>query len=426
MKKILPSIILMILVVFILWVLMGWYLGSKLEKTLILYQNNPELSDENDFQIELLSYKRTVLGAKAKFQINFNYPVLGGLFDKIEINAKEINGPIFVNESGIGLGKSHWLFQIDESTLDLDMLESIKLFFPDELPLLNATIGFDDRVHYQSKAKLPIARFLLTGFYDAATKESRSAIALEKLSLRNDSVGLVAEKVLLSIQHQKTKNKTYIPEKVSISIPSLEVNSSLFKHPIFLELKANSHIYSENEQLNGFIKVLLKQQRINNDSFIVPVSSANLALYFNKLSSSVLFSFSEINAEISNLHQQVSWVLEENGQYPEGQDQIWQLNDELKSLLEQRSKILVNKLGKKDAQLHLEGKFEDATGISQLKGALKPSIKNHNKASLFSLFSGEADVSLTADLYNYLSGLVALKKKQFKLVFEDNKLLIYQ
>ena len=405
---------------------MGWYLSSNLEKALSAFQQNTESIGENDFKVELLSYRRTILGSKAKFQINFNYPVLGGLLDKIEINAKVINGPVFIHKSGIGIGKAHWSLQIDESSLDLDMLENLKLLFPDKLPLLNATFDFKDNVHYHSTVRLPVALLHLTGFYDTTIDDNRTAISLEKLRLGDDKISLETEKALVSIQHHKTNTKTYIPEKISASIPDLKINSYLFKHPVILKLKANSHIYSKNKQLNGFHKIFLKKEINKNSPVEVPINSADLALYFNNISNSLLFDLAEINAEISNLRQQVSWILEEKSEYPEGQDQIWQINDQLESLSAQRSKILVNTLDKKDTQLHLEAKFKDASGISHLKGVLKPSIKKQNRTSFFSLFRGEVDVNLTADLYNYLNTLLALKKKQFKLVFEDNKLLIYQ
>lgn len=426
MKKIISGFIILTVLLFIIWAMLGWVFGEASEKAFKSYTRKSVQSDSNRLtSFELLNYRRTLFGAKGDLRLIFNNALLSGRFDALPVHFTMLNGPLFATGSGIATGTSHWRFVLDDSRLSHKQRDSLQGILIDSNPEIAISMDFNHQAAYQSKINTPYARLLLTGLFDLDSEDNRGILNIDDVSIRGGGYRLTAKKMLLSFNHQKGITKLYKPGSSTITIPELQWQSATFKQPISGQLKATTKISSENNQLSGLINIEFNNK--NTDD--LPIKVAKIGASLNNLPQNGVISWNRVNGEIDNIKEQLAWTLEEAGEYPEGQDHIWQLYDKMKTLRQTRITLINKAFDDAKSIIHLEAGFTSPKGHSTLTASISPDVnsdkfKKTNK--LLSLIKSEAQVSLADDLYTYLSEKIPLKKEQFKLVFKDNKLLIQQ
>lgn len=426
MKKLLSSIIILTVLVVILWATASLYLGSKSEKEFKSYlQKNSQVVGKKLFRAELLRYKKTLTGANATLLISSDFPVISERMGDFELNAKLYNGPLFIRKSGVKFGSSRWLLSFPD---DPDINQKLKEFFPESLPLGVVRIDFDKKAHYWTKANMSFAEAIITGDYDLQTDDNHGAIALNNVSYGAARNRVSAEKINISYQHQKAITANYKPGTASVQVVNLKMSHQNLSKSLSVNLKGNSNIsYAADpkNELSGFIKVDVSNQQTNS----YPFESANISLLFKGLSSNGFVAYNEANAELENLKQQVDWVLEELGELPEGQDQIWELYDRI----EQATKALPQKLADvadgSVVRVNILSKYQGES--SQLKGHLyldasESNTNEPNTEAWLSLLAGKAKVQLSKALHSKLKQTLPLKKPDFTLQLKQKKLLMMQ
>lgn len=443
-KKLLSSAVMLIVVLLILWALAGWYFGATAEQSFKSYlQENTQIAGEKLLRAELLDYRKTLMGAKASLRVSSDMPFVSERMGEFNVNVKLLNGPLFISKSGFSIGSSRWVLQIDESSLTEEELENLKSFFPSSLPNATVKVDFEQQAHYSIKSKTSIADAVITGVFNLDTHNNRGAISLDNFQVEfspNQFIEKIsAKKVNISYQHQKAITAAYKPGTTSVQIPSLRLKFKRLNGAFDLKTNIKSNISSKDSYLNGFIKADIKQNKSNN----FPVDSAKLSVLFKGISADGFVAFSETRADFDNLKEQAGWVLEENGEFPEGQDQIWTLYDRIETASKQLPKILLKKMLNDDSLLQFKAETQTQAGPSTLNGQLKIiSQEQENQSqsdstvtkmiksgggvfhSLLSLLDGEAKVELDDSLFAMISKNSAIKKQTFTLTFKDNKLLM--
>ncbi len=426
MKKLLSSIIILAVLVVILWAVASLYLGSKSEKEFKSYlQKNAQVVGKKLFRAELLRYKKTLTGANATLLVSSDFPVISERIGDFELNAKLYNGPLFIRKSGVKFGSSRWLLSFPDNP---NINQKLKEFFPETLPLGVVRIDFDKKAHYWTKVKTSFAEAIITGDYNLQTDDNRGAIALNNVIYGAARNRVSAEKINISYQHQKAITANYKPGTASVQIVNLKMSHQNLSKSLLVNLKGNSNIsYAADpkNELSGFIKVDVSNQQTNS----YPFESANISLLFKGLSSNGFVDYNEANAELENLKQQVDWVLEELGELPEGQDQIWALYDRI----EQATKALPQKLADvaegSVVRVNISSKYQGEE--SQLKGQLNLDASESNTDEPSSedwlfLLAGKAKVQLSEDLFLALKQKLPLKKPDFSLQLKQKKVLMLQ
>jgi len=421
MKKLLSSIIVLTALVFILWATAALYLGSKAEQEFKSYlQKSSQVVGKKLFRAELLNYEKTLTGANATLLVSSDFPEISERIGDFELNAKLYNGPLFIRKSGVKFGSSRWLLSFPDNP---NINQKLKEFFPETLPLGVVRIDFDKKAHYWTKAKMSFAEVIITGGYDLQTDNNRGAIALNHFSYGAARNRVSAENINISYQHQKAITANYKPGTASVQADNLKISHQNLNKSLLVNLKGNSNIsYTADtkNELSGFVKVDVSNQQMGG----YPFESANVSLLFKGLSSNGFVAYNEANAELENLKQQVDWVLEELGELPEGQDQIWELYDRI----EQATKALPQKLADvaegSVVRVNISSKYQGEE--SQLKGQVYLDASESSAEAWLSLLAGKAKVQLSEALFSTLKQKLPLKKPDFTLQLKQKKVLMLQ
>jgi len=412
MKKLISSFVIVIALLIIFWGLAGWYLGEKAEREFKAYlQHDSQLVGKKLFRAELLSYKKNLKGANAKLLISSDYPLLSERLNDFELDVKLLNGPVFITKSGIDVGSSHWVLHLAES-------EKLSEFFPENFPAATVRVDFEKKAHYQSVVQTEFGKSLITGIFDLKTEDNRGAVTLSNFNYGVSPNMISADGFKFSYQHQKAITTNYKPGTAAVQITDLKISHKKLSQPLLVDLKANSNISLKSNNLSGFIKADINNKNTNS----YPFETAKISLLFNGLSADGFIAYNEANAELENLKQQAEWVLEESGEFPEGQDQIWELYDRIEKSTEKLPQTLVA-LGK-NSSMQIKATTNYEGEASYLDGSIKLEASNPDITSWLALLDGEAKVKLDKGLYAKLKKLLPLNKPDFILQLKRNKVLM--
>jgi len=439
MKKILSAIFLLILLLIIMLALSGWYFGASAEKTLVGYlQKKPLITSKDIFNVELQDYRKTLFGAKAKLKISSDIPIIAEKIGEIDLIAKLLNGPVFVTKRGISTGVYRWFITVDKSKLTKSKKENLRAFFPNQLPHVIIRADFEKKVHYSSDFLSTFGQINLAGIFNLKQEKHHGTLKMQNFHYDFPPNQLTAKQVKLDYQGQSSQVTTIAintPNKMAVEIPNLKIKLQHLKKPIELALKASSTIRQTNGYINGYANIttaLLNRKQQENKP--LPIDKANISVMLRGISTQGFLKYKALEAELNNLKLQAQWSLQENGEFPEGQDQIWQLYNEIDEKAQHLPVIIFNELLNKESLIELKAVSYNSSGQSRLTGKLKSHIeedaeKNVKKGgddlnTLFSNLKGEAKVEIDSELFPFLQNFLPLSKSEFKLILKDSKLLM--
>lgn len=430
MKKILPATFLLVILLIILLILSGWYFHASAERAFRAYLlKTTEASETKIFRLELQHYQKTIFGAKATLKINSDYPMIAEYVENVELVAKLLNGPIFITKNGISTGSSRWFITMDESKLSDIEKESMRDTFPQLLPRAIIRTDFAKKVHYSAMLQTRSVALDVVGILDLATKDNTGSVLLQNLYYELFDARIKIEQISIDYQQQKAMEPVYKPSTIDVIIPRLVIEHKKFDNPIELTVEATGNISQTETNLDGFTKVTLKQLGHKE----IPVDEANVTLMLKGVSSEGFLRYSQKQADLENLKQQAQWSLQEKGEFPEGQDQIWELYNEIeeKSLL--LPSIILNEMFDEESLIQVKAESQGSSGKSELAGAFKSietiTPKSSKKGgggfnTLVSVLQGEARIKLDKDLFQYIQNFSPLKQSEFLLILKDSKLLM--
>lgn len=426
MKHLFSWVIMLGLLLFFMWVAMAWYFGERTEKEFIsVLENNLQEPGEKLFRAELLSYRKTLLGANAKLRISSDISVVSERMGEFQLQADLLNGPIFLSKSGIDIGSARWLLSFDKKSIDAEQSENLHSFFPEQLPTASVRVDFDKKAHYVGNIQSNMFDAIATGFFDLRSLSNLGSIKVSNFSYGDFANRVHAKALQISYQHQKSLSSNYKPGTTSIQIPELILTLKQLPEDLSFAAKVNSNISFRNNELSGFIKANLVGSNASSKIVNNPVTKAQVTLLFKGISSEGFIRLSEAKAELDNLQQQAQWLLEEQGEFPEGRDQIWQLQESIDSATKSLPATLKESVfipGK--SQIHFEARTSNNSGESTLSGEITPAELTISSSRLISFFQSQAMVKLDDHLFKFLSAVTPIKKQQFTLYYKQNKLLM--
>jgi hypothetical protein len=422
MKKLLSAIIIIFIILLMLWAVVGWYFGSKTEQEFKGFlEESSQLAGKRLFRAELVSYKRTASGARASLDISSDYPLLNERLGELKLNVKLLNGPVFITHSGVSAGSSRWVLQVVDGS---DAVKEYEELFPNSLPSAVVRVDFEEKAHYVAKLETSFARSLITGIFDLETQDNRGAIALKDFVLGERPNVISANNIQISYQHHKAITTRYKPGTASLQIKSLRIQYKQLLKSLVLDVKVNSNISLNENALSGFIKSDVRNvNTAASDDF--PIETAELSLFFKGLPADAFIAYSEANDDLDNLHQQAQWALEELGEVPEGQDQIWSLYDRIEESSNRLPKILAEQMhGDNKPLVQIKAVTHYQKSSSHLEGNINLNSENPKISSWLSLLEGEAQVELDDALFEMVQTLLPITKPKFQLLLKDNKVLM--
>lgn len=422
MKKTLSTLTTLLLFIIIIWSVSSWYFGREAEKSLrSLLRNNTQLNGENLITAELTDYKRTWVGANAILRFSSDNLIISERFGEYFVKANLLNGPVFLDDSGFSIGTSKWIIQPDVLNLSEVQLQDLKTNFPEVVPYASVRLDFKQKAHYVGEFETETGNTIVKGVVDLITENNRGSVDIKDFQWGDVPSMISAKNLTLSFQHQKDITEYYDPATANLYIPDLKISHEFLDEPLLINLKATSNILSKNNNLSGLINVEFNIKDIKK----FPVKNAVFTLEYIKLVADTFLQFTEAKGELDNLQQQTQWLLEEQGEVPEGQDQIWQLQDQIKiATIEQPIKLMKSAFNNGESQIKLEIESHNNSGGSTLNGVIRPADSFTLSDKLLSYLKGEAKVNLDDELFEYLNSRTGLNKKQFLLSLKQNKLLM--
>ena len=422
MKKTLSTLTTLLLFIIIIWSVSSWYFGREAEKSLrSLLRNNTQLNGENLITAELTDYKRTWVGANAILRFSSDNLIISERFGEYFVKANLLNGPVFLDDSGFSIGTSKWIIQPDILNLSEVQLQDLKTNFPEVVPYASVRLDFKQKAHYVGEFETETGNTIVKGVVDLITENNRGSVDIKDFQWGDVPSKISAKNLTLSFQHQKDITESYDPATANLYISDLKISHEFLDEPLLINLKATSNILSKNNNLSGLINVEFNIKDIKK----FPVKNAVFTLEYIKLVADTFLQFTEAKGELDNLQQQTQWLLEEQGEVPEGQDQIWQLQDQIKiATIEQPIKLMKSAFNNGESQIKLEIESHNNSGGSTLNGVIRPAESFTLSDKLLSYLKGEAKVNLDDELFEYLNSRTGLSKKQFLLSLKQNKLLM--
>ncbi len=428
MKKIVSSLFILLLLIVLLWGAAGWYFGANAHSELKHYLTHSALiPGEKLFRAEMIDFKKTAFGAKARLKIYSDTRFLNETLGDIDLQARILNGPLFIDEQSpfdhrLHTGTTRWHLSIDQTSLDASQKDILNTLFPDQLPTATIVIDFDRQAHYEICLHSYLGKALIRGIYNLNTDENRGSVKLDNVVLTGLSLRFKIPQASIEYQHQKNITAAFKPGTTRLFIPELQLDHTKLKQPLIVQLNGDMALQTSHSNQQDFLTALVKmhvtQKKPPQKSGMFPVDEADLRLVINNLSLDGLIAVSETRAELDNLRQQIQWTLEEKGELPEGQDQIWQLNEQLQQRQDQLPVLISQKLFSANPAGGSSEKpgvnMAITAGDSNLSGHLSMNspIEIRTATSLQTLLQGQAEVKLGKKLFDTVKKYLSPSQKQ--------------
>lgn len=452
MKKGISSIFILLLLGLTIWGASAWHLGTKTEDYIASFIENTKQNTQSLFDFELLGYERSIFNSKAQIKLNINTEHNIARFFEGSINDLNdrtiqidiLHGPLLFNPKGVGTGSSAWTFGTDQPINQ----EANEVLFFDKLANAKISINFENILTY--KIPFELNELFVTGFYDLKTANHQGRIQSNELKFESTKQTVITKQAELQYYQLDINNNEKIQFKLTGDLPKIRYGFNLFPEGLTFKGNYKGDFTFEKNVLNVYSQLLFDMTE--EDKLLYPIEKGDLRFKVNDLNLDSLWNLHSELSEVKNLQEQAQWILEEQGEFPEGQDQIWQLQDrearyfnKLPQLVndlifaEGENKSVNGTQNIKDASIRFYLKTEYNNEDSSINGAVYPSFldtdfldasfleKNNldvSALSLSSLIHPQAQVKLNNDWLAYLSTRFPITKNDFTLTYKQNQLLM--
>ncbi|MGK0273102.1 MAG: hypothetical protein ACI88H_003780, partial [Cocleimonas sp.] len=165
-------------------------------------------------------------------------------------------------------------------------------------------------------------------------------LTFKNLILKSNGFEITAKKIDLVYNTIKADVKKDMELNAILKSNNVEISSNRSFHPVTFKLNSTASINLNNNNISSIIKTLIDINSISS----IPVKNAALEFKFNHLSVNGLENYFKTKQDITDLKEQLNWTLEDQSEYPEGQDSLWLIQDSINHMSKQIPKILNNQL----------------------------------------------------------------------------------
>lgn len=432
MRKTISSFFLLLILLLILWVASAWFFGSQTKDMLNTFSTREYLSDNQSFlkdlEYKVIESNSTILGTKLKVSLipkneNIIWSIFGNFKEDLKLNIDIINGPLLFEKSGLSIGRSKWIVSFDEKEYS-SLLSQYKF---KNLPKALITIGFDKQLDYKLAIDTQLNKININGELDPITHTGKGIVEAEEFIFKTGKQVINSKQAKVTYTHQSTQSDE-AKFNWSTDIPELLFQHQLMTDPLLMTVKGKGLISIGNDILSSSNSFSFKQSRVSN----YPPETADLTFNINDLSLESLLNVIDGFDAVINLKEQTQWVLEEQSELPEGQDKIWELQDNLETSVADLPSIIEGLLVKNESSkvsFTLETQYKNNS--SNLKGTILPlsesalsNLDANSDDSIWSLLKAVSKVTLDKSLLSYVSTHLPINKSKFDLIYQQNKLLM--
>lgn len=432
MHRVISSFVMILLFGILAWASVAWYFGERNQQQ--FNQFIDQLSQSNTaINIEQNAFKKNWLGATVRLSITSDIPVISEKIGEMEFIADIKNGPVFFSKDAknIRFGKSLWKVQINEENLTDSQKQYLQEVFSVKLPSLNLLHGFDDIVDYQlamPTEESNVMQSKIRGKFNVVSQDHKGLLEFKNVSFKTLLYDIDIPSAEIHYKNNKTKTIANLPLRLTFKLPQIKIKQIGGSGFVRFDVEGSENILLKNNIIDGSLNIILNnidEQSQTDNSNTLPMKEANIDFTLNDISTDALFEFNNLKMTLNNLTLQKEWVLEEQGELPEGQDEIWQLQQEYDSVLLKLHKLLEKQLFNSDkGKVTFKVLSEEATGNSSMEGEIQAVKTPLKSMRLTDLLEARANVALSDELFAYLKGKTGIPKATFQLLFKQNKLLM--
>ena len=348
------------------WGSVSWYFSQVSQQAFDDYVTQlSEQSHEHFFEVAVDEYQETFLGAEARLTVKFAVPALSELFGELILQAKRLNGPVFINESGVQFGSGRWVLSVDQSA-DEVLSNTVETLFDGELP--QATIRFDffDKAYFKFNARYIRSsdfsaddlalegNFVLDkGAYQLQLTSKQNDISLADTSLNIPEMDLAIQRLAQNAGLDARSNAAVVDLNAKNSILSLSRQGK----KIPLDISSRGSVWLINDTLSGDWQALFESKPSETSQTL------HVELQFWEWLAEGFLAYWRQQAEIASLNEQAGWALDEGAETPEEQDFIMSLYADAERIERAQSRdVLKPMLKYEHSQLALKAQLKDNTG----------------------------------------------------------------
>ena len=433
MRKVISSFFVLILLLFSLWGLSAWSFGVSTKDSLKNIFSDQVSSNvilfTGTFEYELLDLSHSIFGAKAKLAIQSSsdglLSIIGSKFNsKLILNVDIYNGPLLFDRTGVSTGNSIWYVSIDEELNEQNILSKFNI---KQLPTAVIKIDFDNKIYYKLPIQADTVEMVLEGNYDPKTQDGYGQIDVDDFTQKIEQLRVEAKNTQLVFKHNNSPEKDSVID-FSIDMPEILFQYHLMSKSINLKVVGTGKISINNNNLSVLNTITFEQSQTLN----YPIQQGDLRFEISDIDLTKLMKVVNSLSQFEDLQQQIGWILEEHAELPEGQDQIWQLQDRIQQLfahLPSLTKEVLIKNNKPIINLTLNTQHQNKVSI--LVGGVLPLSQQsvdligiHSNITFLSLLKAEAKVNLDEALLAHIATRLPINNTNFQLVYKQNKLLM--
>ena len=350
----------------LLWGSISWYFAQASNRAFHGYVTQlSEQSHEHFFEVIVDEYQETFLGAEARLTMKFAVPSLSELFGDLKLQAKRLNGPIFISDAGVQFGSGRWVLSINEGADEI-LSNTVESLFDGKLP--KATIRFDffEKAHFRFIAQhirssdfsaddLDASGYLdlNKGSYQLELTSKQNDISLADVSLTFPDMDLAVQRLAQNSGLDARSNAAVVDLKADSAVLALTTQSKKTS----LDISSRGSLWLINDTLSGDWQVLLESKVSNAPQKL------HIELQFREWLAEGFLAYWHQQAAIASLYEQAEWALEERAETPEEQDFIMSLYADAERIKRSYSRdILKPMLRYEHTQLALKALLSDEVG----------------------------------------------------------------
>jgi uncharacterized protein YdgA (DUF945 family) len=367
MKKLIGFLLTLLILAVAVWGGATWFVAQQTEEKIQAYiQQTGQLSDGSINQ-ELISYEPvSFTKAKAVTVFKTGIPMIDEILADAKLIMNVTHGPVVMtNEGSVEFALSRWDSELDLTQLDDEAQAELSALFGDQVPVKgHLLLGYDQKANYTMKVS-PINKQDELGAFSMAGAEMTGQTKI------SEPVGpaklTVGEIYLKSPDMEATipgltadlDITGYIGSQMlgtaDIQAQGIKLSPADGSGDVSFDLLAQSDSRNEQGALAG--NTHFELQNIQEPS--QTLSNAKLDVLFNGFSVDGVNEMTQLQAELSNLQNQLMWNMEAT-QNPEGQDKMMELVGQMQDVSQRMLQVLFEKVliagqSQIDGQLQLTG-----------------------------------------------------------------------
>lgn len=330
------------------WLGTTWFVGKETESIVRaqIEQANQQSAGRGISQ-ELVSYERSLLGAKAVTRLLVTEPIIAQWLNNAQFTHTIKHGPLLVSGGGVGI--SHWESHLDTASLPEQAKAFVdKAFAGKEAMVVNTKVGFDKVMHTEmmlnpmdvnldAGSALKFAGADLSADISVEEKSGPFTLKAGAFEVRDPNTTFTVPSIEADGKAGPIAGGL---ETFNLKAPGISILAAGKTEPVKMDVAMQSTTTEQNGSLqgNGSFQVANIQGAPE-----VQVTQADLKVDYAGFKLEGLKDIQALQAKLQSLQERMQ-VDEAATELPEGQKQQQQLAQEAQQITEDLLDVIMNKV----------------------------------------------------------------------------------